>query len=307
MNEGARPELASDAISFLEHDPREQLPLQAEPFQTWTQPDGSAWAYFHRNGPQYIVRFPGMADFEVSADGKTAQAWPAPGTAAATVHHLYLNQVLPLALSRQGRLVLHASAVEIDGQAVAFMAESGRGKSTLAASFAANCGRFLTDDGLQVQWLQGEPFAVPSHPSVRLWEDSRAALLGQEPVSVPSAEYSSKARLLAGPRLSFCKATLRLRRVYLLGSGESAVIAFRPVKPAEAVVAMVSNSFLLDVAAHETLAQHFGDITRIANLPIHYHLDYPRRYEQLPALREAIRRHVANPGLAAAAVASSQS
>lgn len=303
MTAGARPELATNAVSFLEQGAREQPALPVEPFQTWTQPDGSAWAHFHRNGPHYLVRFPGMADFEVSADGKTVQAWPAPPTTAGTLHHLYLNQVLPLALSRQGWLVLHASAVEVDGQAVAFLAESGRGKSTLAASFAATSGRFLTDDGLQVQWVQGEPFALPSHPSVRLWEDSRSALLGPEPAIAPPAEYTSKARFLAGSRLSFCGSAMPLRRVFLLGSGESSAIEIRPAKPADAVMAMVSNSFLLDVAAQDMLAQHFSDITRLANLPIHYHLDYPRQYEQLPALRDAIARHLVNPGLAAAAVA----
>jgi hypothetical protein len=47
---------------------------------------------------------------------------------------------------------------------VVFAAESGRGKSTLAASFAVNGFRFLTDDGLVLE-PAGEGYAVlPSHP-----------------------------------------------------------------------------------------------------------------------------------------------
>lgn len=295
MNTGARSELASDAVAFLEHAAREQAPLDAPPFQTWSLPDGSAWTYFHRRGADYLLRFPGMADFEVSADGWQAQVWPAPGTTVGTVHQLYLNQVLPLALSRQGHLVLHASAVEIDDGCVAFLAESGRGKSTLAASFATSGSRFLTDDGLQIEWVNAQPLAVPSHPSIRLWEDSRVALVGEDMQTAPPAEYTSKARFLAGPRLSFCEATRPLRRVYLLGPGTADKVVLRPAKPAEAVMAMVRNSFLLDIAERDMLERHFNDITKIANMPLHWHLDYPRRYEELPRVREAIARHLSNP------------
>lgn len=295
MNAGARPELAGTAVTLVEHDPREQVPLADVPYQCWTLPDGSAWTCFHRRGADYLLRFPGLADFEVSADGRRAQVWATPRTTTGTVHQLYLNQVLPLALSRLGRLVLHASAVDIEGQSVAFLAESGRGKSTLAAAFASAGSRFLTDDGLQIEWIDGEPAVVPSHPSIRLWEDSRLQLGGEALETAEPAEYTSKARFLAGSGLSFCAETLPLRRVYLLGPGTAERISVRAAKPAEAVMAMVRNSFVLDIAEHRMLAQHFGDITRIANLPLHYHLDYPRRYEDLPRLRQAIARHLADP------------
>jgi serine kinase of HPr protein (carbohydrate metabolism regulator) len=92
---------------------------------------------------------------------------------SATVEHLYLNQVLPLALSRQGKLVLHGSAVDIGGQGVAFLGESGRGKSTLAASFATEGTRFLTDDGLLLEWVGECCMIIPSHPSIRLWQTAK--------------------------------------------------------------------------------------------------------------------------------------
>src|SRR5574340_1151913 len=102
---------------------------------------------------------------------------PAPAGGEQTVEHLYLNQVLPLALSMQGKLVFHASAVEIGEVAVAFMGESGKGKSTLAASFATHGYRFLTDDGLVIEAEDEGHRIVPSHPSLRLWQDSEGALI----------------------------------------------------------------------------------------------------------------------------------
>jgi hypothetical protein len=118
-------------------------------------PDGALWAQFYRADTGYLLRFPGLADF--ASTGLEVTAWPAPGISGQTVEHLYLNQVLPLALSMQGKLVFHASAVEIGDGAIAFMGESGKGKSTLAASFATSGYRFLTDDGLIVEAGNDEP------------------------------------------------------------------------------------------------------------------------------------------------------
>ena len=271
---------------------RPQAPLLQAPFHQWTFPDGTEWTLFYRLDSGFLLRFPDMADFEVSRDGLAVSVWPALGVSVGTVEHLHLNQVLPLALSRQGRLVLHASAVEIDGIGVAFTGESGRGKSTLATSFATSGARFLTDDGLQLDWHNGQCWITPSHPSVRLWEDSQKALI-HHAVNLGSAvDFTPKVRLLAGDRLAFCDSAQPLRQVYFLGNGVAPSLTIEAVRPSEALMELVKNSFLLDIEERELLAWHFDEMVRLAELPIYYRLDYPRRYEDLPRVREAIIRHV---------------
>ena len=270
---------------------RPQAPLLQAPFHQWIFPDGTVWTLFYRLDSGYLLRFPDLADFEVSRDGRTAVAWPVPGVSLGTVEHLHLNQVLPLALSRQGRLVLHASAVAFDGIGVAFTGESGRGKSTLAASFATTGARFLTDDGLQLDWLDGQCQITPSHPSVRLWEDSQAALVPQAVDLAAAVEYTTKARLLASDAMAFCDQPQPLKRVYFLGDGVAPSLIIEVVRPAEALMELVRNSVLLDIEEKELLAWHFDEMVRLAKLPIYFRLDYPRRYEDLPRLRQAIIRH----------------
>src|SRR5688572_17324577 len=131
--------------------PRDQGPCADAPFHGWSFPDGTPWTAFYRTSSGLLLRFPDLADFEVSADGRHVTCAPVPGISPATIEHLYLNQVLPLALSKLGKLVFHASAVDAGGGAVAFLAASGRGKSTLAAGFAVNGHQFLTDDGLVLE------------------------------------------------------------------------------------------------------------------------------------------------------------
>lgn len=278
-------------VNYLEQPARPQAPVREVAFNQWTIADDVVWTLFYRQKAGYLLRFPAMADFEVSADGRHVGGWPATGVASSTVEHLYLNQVLPLAMSRQGKLVLHGSAVDINGQGVAFLGESGRGKSTLAASFATGGTRFLTDDGLLLEWTGSECQIVPSHPSIRLWEDSRVALISAAATLAPALDFTTKSRLLAGPDIAFCGEARALRYVYVLGEGDAPVPTMERLRPAEALICLVKNSFLLDVEAREMLTQHFDDLSRLAELPIYFSLDYPRRYDALPQVREAIIRH----------------
>ena len=269
---------------------RPQAPLPA-PFHAWDLPDGSPWTEFHRENGGYRLRFPALADFVVSDDATRVRCEPAPETSDPVVQHLYLNQVLPLALSKQGKLVFHASAVEIDGGAVAFAGVSGRGKSTLAASFAIEGYRFLTDDGLVVEPAARGHVALPSHPSIRLWQDSEEALIAPGTPAAPPLSYTSKSRFLAGDRLAFCGEARPLRRVYFLGDGSAEAVALRRLSGSEAMIEWVRHSFLLDVEEKPRLASHFDQVAALANEPIHYALDYPRRYGELARVRAAIVAH----------------
>ena len=278
-------------VRYTEQPERPLAPVGEVAFHQWVFPDGTLWTQFFRQGAGYLLRFPELADFEVSADGCTVQGFPAPGVPSPTVEHLYLNQVMPLALSRQGKLVLHGSAVEIGGQGAAFLGESGRGKSTLAASFATEGTRFLTDDGLLLEWVDDRCMILPSHPSIRLWEDSQDALVGERTAMAPAVCFTSKSRFLAGPGIAFCDEARPLRRLFLLGEAQVETPTIEPLRPAEALIELVKHSFLLDIEARDMLARHFDDLSRLAALPIYYRLDYPRSYAALPAVREAVIRH----------------
>src|SRR5690606_31431139 len=156
-----------------------------------------------------------------------------------------------LALGRQGKLVFHASAVELGDIAIAFVGASGAGKSTLAAAFATSGSRFLTDDGLVVDLRDGAPVVLPSHPSIRLWDDSRDALAG-EAVPQPTAHFTRKGRFLAGDALVHCDEPRRLARIYFLGD-EAQAPALTAVPAVEAAIELVRHSFLIDIGERDLL------------------------------------------------------
>ena len=207
---GQLPEKA--LTEYLLEQARTQSSLAEPPFNTWNWPDGSLWASFFRVGADYLVRFHEMADFTISGNGKSIRAYPVPGVSTQTIEHLFLNQVTPLALSRQFELVLHGSAVVLGDFAVAFLGLSGSGKSTLAAGFATTGYEFLTDDGLQLKKEGEEYLVLPSHASIRLWDDSLDALIPETARHFQAADYTPKSRILADYAMLHCKQPRPLRQ-----------------------------------------------------------------------------------------------
>lgn len=270
---------------------RRQQAVTQHLFHEWPSPEGDQWALFYRCSNDYLVRFIDFADFTISSDAQNILVYPVPGVPQDMIDHLYLNLILPLALSHQNKLVLHASAIEIDDCSVVFAGSSGCGKSTLAASFSTNGYRFLTDDGVQLE-NEGMGYVVrPSHASIRLWGDSRDELITAETNLMSLKSSSSKFRFMANDPSVFCDQSRALRHVYFLGEGDTTEVSIEAVSGTEAMVGLVSHSFLLDISKKQLLEKNFKQISQLAQEPIFYRLDYPRRYEVLPEVRETVLSH----------------
>ncbi|HWA54220.1 MAG TPA: hypothetical protein VG816_08620, partial [Solirubrobacterales bacterium] len=67
----------------------------------------------------------------------------------------------------RGDLVLHASAVEVDGRAVIFCGPTQRGKSTLARALGEGGYRLLGEDGVAIELGGDGPTAFPGARGVR--------------------------------------------------------------------------------------------------------------------------------------------
>jgi hypothetical protein len=90
----------------------------------------------------------------------------------------FLGPVMGFILQRRGVTALHASAVCIDGKAVALTGEPGAGKSTTAAALALRGVSVLCEDIAAIAEKE-EAFAVePGYPRVCLWPESVEMLTG---------------------------------------------------------------------------------------------------------------------------------
>jgi energy-coupling factor transporter ATP-binding protein EcfA2 len=92
-----------------------------------------------------VVRVPGVGTFGI--DGGTSVRFdPEPDVATGTVGIWLHGTVAALLLGQRGRFALHASVVEVDGQAVALTGPRGAGKSTTALRLSQRGHPLVTDD-----------------------------------------------------------------------------------------------------------------------------------------------------------------
>jgi hypothetical protein len=252
--------------------------LRSPAYHRWQLASGEEWITFHREGDSYVLRFPDLADFRVSANGRRVHCDAASDVPQETLRQL-LNQILPLVLNGQRATVLHAGAVEVDESAVAFVGPTGRGKSTLTAAMAKQGFRFLTDDALQVSLsASGQAVAGPGQPHLRLWT---------------AGDSTAKARIAAGPGLPHCDQERALAAIYLLGEGEGegAAPAFDRVRPSSALLELIQNSFLLDPGSPELLKLQHDNLSGVVGTVPVFRMNYHRDYETLPQLCHQMAVH----------------
>lgn len=100
-----------------------------------------------------------------------------PARVGAEVRLFLLGSAWGALCYQRDMLVLHASAVRVENEAVAFCAHQGMGKSTMAAWLTARGYALVSDDLTRFDIpAQGQPTIYPSAPRLKLWRDALSAL-----------------------------------------------------------------------------------------------------------------------------------
>ena len=194
----------------------------------------------------------------VSADGASVRS-ALPSVAPWRWERLLFAQVLPLAAALRGRELFHASAVELDGGAVAFVGLSGAGKSSIAAHLVAGGAGLVADDVLA---LERTRTGVNSHPGT--------GLAGIAPHELAAMSRAGRARLgrpvgkadktyLAVPIVGDA---LPLRALYFITrAGRKDV----EIGPSESVpTRLLGSSFIAYLRSPAHLVEHLDVCTHIA-------------------------------------------
>ena len=282
-------EQSPDITFQLIHSPLSE-PADSDWIYHWYTPSGDISISLAQTDKGFLLRFPSLADFAISEDGNNIDAWQVPETDAETLRHLLLDQVMPRVLAHRGSLVLHASALNMEGRAIAFVGDTGQGKSTLAASLHLAGYPLLTDDGLLVQVEEACLKALPCYPGLRLWPQSVTALFKELPPCEAKASYSEKNRVILTSDNEI--APLELAVLFVLEEPDSSngedTVKVVPLSQREACMALICNSFKLDVTNHNQAKKLFAAASAVAKqLPV-FSLSYPRDFSCLPAVHEVI-------------------
>lgn len=248
-----------------------------------------------RRDADYLLSFPGLASFHINPGG-IISCLPDPGTADGLVRQLLLNQALPRYLAHTGELLLHASAVTLpNGQTVAFVGESGHGKSTLASYCHQHGAQIIDDDCILLRSEDQRISITGGVPTIRLYPDSLHALDHNPAGFVPYVEYSDKRQMCLPAGSTPGSEPRALDALFLLGApGEPSTDDAVRIEPAAgqiAMMAILSSAFNLDPSDPDTMIRTFSHaawvLTEGQGLRVNL-LHYPREHAKLSLVLQAL-------------------
>ena len=260
----------------------------------WNSPGGTVVMACARKVDHYLLQVPGVADYSVRWKDGLIRVYPHSDSSESAVVQALLDQVIPRLLFHMGRVVMHASAVVLpDGSAIAFIGNTGRGKSTLAASFCLSGARLLTDDCLMLDTGTVAITGIPAYPSLRLWPDSYETL-GCEALTANSRELDTGKRAMELKREDCSSDPVRLSALFLLGDPSNAPgegsIRCEPLRGRDCLMTMIEAAFVLDVVSPDTARRNFELLGQVAQsgTPL-YTLDFEQEYNMLPSVRSHLQ------------------
>jgi hypothetical protein len=219
----------------------------------------------------------------------------APGVEERVLRMSLLGPALGLLLHQKGRVVLHASAVEVADSAVAFMGARGWGKSALAAALYARGYRIVADDVTAIEVSAGCPTVFPGFPQLKLWPEVVASL-GEDPEALPRLHplFEKRARYVSS---GFSHRALPLRCIYVLAEGPAMEI--EPIPPQERVIQLLRHWYgarfgdgLLQ--AEGAAPSHFLQCARFASTVTIRRLKRPRSLPPLLDLARMVENDLAH-------------
>jgi len=151
-------------VTIRHGDVPEALPAATSSGITWQRCD-----------ERFLLRIPSIARFMLTG-GHDIVVAPETNADPGDLPIFILGTVFGILLHQREQIVLHASAVEVNGKAVVFCGASGAGKSTLAAALAHRGYPVVTDDVCGVSLHGDVPTVHPDGRQLKLWTQAIARL-----------------------------------------------------------------------------------------------------------------------------------
>ena len=207
--------------------------------------------------------------FEVDSHGRTVAGSVPDALTLTDVANRITGPVLGFLLRLRGVVALHASVVEIDGGAVAFVGDARAGKSTMAAVFAREGYRVVTEDVAALSDAEGSFAVCAGCTDVALRPDAVAQLFGSADALPRISTAWDKRRLdVSDVAVS---ATTPLRAVYILTNRPVVPDApcVRPIAAADAIVELLANVYGNRLLHAELRARELDVLHRlVARIPV---------------------------------------
>ena len=209
----------------------------------------------------------------------------------ADAQHFLADQVYPRILAQEGAFILHAGGFTFNDAAILLIGPSGRGKSTLIASFSQAGVQAMGDDACWVAGSADKSMARSLYPSLRLLPDSIEAIFERPIETAPVGPHTDKRRLAA--HLEARPHAMPIAAIFSIAQPSPDGIIVRPMSIANACMTCVENSFALDPSDALQAKLRLEQASALARAVPAFEITYPRDYARLPEVRQAILDQVA--------------
>ncbi|OPX58244.1 MAG: hypothetical protein A4E25_01764 [Methanobacterium sp. PtaB.Bin024] len=202
----------------------------------------------------------------------------------------FLGIVLSYWLEKHGIIAIHASAVNLDGNSVGFMSSNRGGKTLIAAALMHQGYPLISDDILALE-VNDRIYCRPSYPTMRMWPNEAVYFLGRYKDLPTVHPKLSKRRVFVGNGNFgyFFDQLTELKSLYIPMMVETDEIKIQQLSKADGVIELVRHSFIAQIIdSIGWQPARLEKLTKIIQKVSVKHLIYPRGYQHLPRLCEAI-------------------
>lgn len=250
--------------------------------------DNVVWRRHWLDEDRLVIEFVDLATVEVDNVGTVVFDRLLP---TEMEQHLLFDHVLPLALARDGALVLHAGLISRDGDGVVLVGASGAGKSTVTA-FAGQKGWTVGGDDGAVLFATTPPTVEPTYSTVRLTPQS-ADLLGFAPEGTSSVV--GKMRLAANATRAFSQDPVQLSLIGIIEPAPAGAVArFERLPAIEAHAQLFGSTFHAEFSASRFLPAVVDGLASIVETTTVGKLSVPRGLDGLLGAERLLRTVLEN-------------
>jgi hypothetical protein len=200
----------------------------------------------------------------------------------------FTSVLIGTCLNLQGRIAIHANAVIVNEQAVAFIGYSGAGKSTLSAFCTSRGAGFVTDDVLVVD-EQGN--VLPGNPRIKLYPETGASLGLEHSQETSYKVFYHPETHLGG---TYQRKPMPLGKMYLLAATEGEQIYVESISPAQAVFELLTHGYDVSHFINRNPRLLDAYVRLVDRLPVQ-RLVYPHDFNRLPEVYEFLLKENHKP------------
>ncbi len=240
--------------------------------------------YFKTTKNSFYLFWEDFGKFKIS-NGNEIILDPIPNINEELFTYFIVGALMGALLYQRDYLILHASSVNINHKAVAFLGDSGSGKSTIAMSLQKRGFPIVTDEILAIKFdKSNEPYVYPSFPKVRLNYETMSKLSNES--SNVFNEQHGLLKNFYNAQYRFSEKPLSLKSIYIVEKSIDTIL--KRLKPQRALIELIGNSFCIQMSDNSKKFSHFNNCSYLArNLPI-YTLKMRKSFDSIPVVHSLL-------------------